>query len=117
VTSSAVEIPSGFRRHAVRTFGAAGRAWIQALPARLHHYLATWDLTVDLAGRREPWYGLYGIVVPVRTPDGTPAVLKVSVPDDENVQEHLALATWGGADGWPSTRSHSPAIPPSASPR
>ncbi len=80
----------------MRTFGAAGSEWLEALPVRLDHYVAVWDLTVDLADRLEPWYGVCGIVVPVRMPDGAPAVLKVSVQDEENAQEHLALATWRG---------------------
>jgi streptomycin 6-kinase len=35
-------------------------------------------------------------VVPVRTEDGTAAVLKIGFPDEESEHEHLALRRWGG---------------------
>jgi streptomycin 6-kinase len=40
--------------------------------------------------------GLNSVVLPVRTSDGTPAVLKISVADAESEHEHLVLRRWGG---------------------
>jgi streptomycin 6-kinase len=40
--------------------------------------------------------GRGSIVQPVRTPDGTRAVLKISGPDAESEHEHLVLRRWGG---------------------
>jgi streptomycin 6-kinase len=51
-----------------------------------------WDLTPDGA----PVYGSSAVVLPVRGPDGDAAVLKVWVPHDESVHEHLALQHWHG---------------------
>ena len=34
--------------------------------------------------------------MPVRTADGTPAVLKVHLPDEESEHEHLVLRAWNG---------------------
>ena len=54
--------------------------------------LEWWDLRRDGV----PIQGPGSMVSPVRTADGTPAVLKVTVGDDESEHEHLALRRWGG---------------------
>src|SRR5262249_29156178 len=41
-------------------------------------------------------HGYVALVVPVRTPDGTPAVLKISWLDPESAPEPAALAAWAG---------------------
>jgi streptomycin 6-kinase len=55
--------------------------------------LEEWGLTVDGAST----YGECALVVPVRTADGVPAVLKVGWPHEEAEHEHLALRLWNGA--------------------
>jgi streptomycin 6-kinase len=54
--------------------------------------LERWDLRRD----GEPTHGSGSMVLPVRTPDGAPAVLKIGPPDAESEHEHLALRRWGG---------------------
>lgn len=71
-------------------------AWVAGLPTLLDRYLTDWRLTTDLSPGRTAWHGMVGVAVPVRTADGRPAVLKVSIPDEENEYEDLALATWNG---------------------
>ena len=53
-----------------------------------------WELRRD---GDEFWHGYCSAVLPVRTAEGAPAVLKVSFDgDDESAHEALALQTWGG---------------------
>jgi streptomycin 6-kinase len=53
--------------------------------------LEQWNLRRD----GEPFKGSSSLVLPVRTADGAPAVLKIS-PDGESEHEHLVLRRWGG---------------------
>ncbi|GIJ73548.1 aminoglycoside phosphotransferase family protein [Virgisporangium ochraceum] len=73
-------------------FGAAGRAWIAALPALADASLRRWDLTPD----GPPGHGAVALVLPVRRADGTPAVLKLQPADDETGGEPAALRAWAG---------------------
>jgi streptomycin 6-kinase len=66
--------------------------WLTGLPALAGSVAARWSLTPD----GPPMYGFIGVVWPVRTADGTPAMLKVSWPIDEAVDEGVALALWAG---------------------
>jgi streptomycin 6-kinase len=54
--------------------------------------LQRWGLRRD----GEPTNGPGSIVLPVRTSDAVPAVLKITSPDAESEHEHLALRRWGG---------------------
>jgi streptomycin 6-kinase len=54
--------------------------------------LAEWELTVDGSST----HGEGALIVPVLTADGTPAALKVHLPDEESEHEHLVLRTWNG---------------------
>jgi streptomycin 6-kinase len=73
-------------------FGAAGRAWIAALPDLAAASLRRWDLTLDGPER----CGAVALVLPVRRADGTPAVLKLQPVDDETRGEPAALRAWRG---------------------
>jgi streptomycin 6-kinase len=66
--------------------------WVHRLPALVTGLLAEWQLSTD------GWmmHGFVALVVPVRTASGSPALLKVSFPDEESQHEHLALQHWGG---------------------
>lgn len=72
--------------------GEAGRAWIAGLSETATHYLQRWNLRLDGASG----HGLVSLVLPVRTRDDTPAVLKLQPVDDETAGEGLALRTWDG---------------------
>ena len=54
--------------------------------------LEQWKLRRD----GEPIQGSGSMVLPVRTSDGGPAVLKINSSDAESEHEHLALRRWGG---------------------
>lgn len=54
--------------------------------------LGRWDLRRDGEPRRES----ASMVLPVRTTDGEPAVLKIGSPDSDAEHEHLALRRWNG---------------------
>lgn len=91
-----VEIPDGLRRNAALVFGATGTAWLERLPAEIDHVLDAWGLRTDLPPGRSPWHGMCGLVLPVRTADDVPAVLKLSPADEGNEHEHTALEAWDG---------------------
>jgi streptomycin 6-kinase len=76
--------------------GPAWADWVAALPRLVDDVLAEWELTRD----GEPMYGWTALVLPVRTRDGEPAVLKLVCPGlpggDEEEHEALALQRVGG---------------------
>lgn len=91
-----IPVPAAFRKSALETFGAGATEFCENLPAIVDEYLDRWSLTLELPAGAEPWYGMCGIVVPVRTPAGQAAVLKISWADEETEYEHTALAAWSG---------------------
>jgi streptomycin 6-kinase len=85
------DLPSGVMAMAVR--GADWAAFVDALPARVTGLLEEWQLVRDGA----PMHGYCSLVLPVRTPGGAPAALKLGFDgDDEALHEHLALQQWQG---------------------
>lgn len=89
-------VPKDFIDSSGLTFGPPGLEWCARLPDIVAEFVETWCLEIDLQDDEECWYGMCGIVVPVRTADDETAVLKVSWADRENEHEHTALAAWGG---------------------
>ncbi|HEX5996363.1 MAG TPA: aminoglycoside phosphotransferase family protein [Jiangellales bacterium] len=89
-------VPKDFLDSARRTFGPPGSRWCARLPDIVAEYVEAWHLEIDLRDDEECWFGMCGIVVPVRPADGEPAVLKVSWVDRETEHEHTALAAWRG---------------------
>ncbi|GAA1598467.1 streptomycin 6-kinase [Kribbella sancticallisti] len=85
-----VEIPAEFRKVASR--GPEWASWLDGLPRLTRELLDGWGLRVD----GDSAYGNCALVVPVRTADGTAAVLKVQFPHWEAETEHLALRIWDG---------------------
>lgn len=84
------ELPAAVRAMAGR--GPDWAAWVEQLPALTREVVALWQLRPDGA-----WtHGYCSLVLPVRTPDGAAAMLKISFPDDESEHEHLALRRWSG---------------------
>ncbi|MFF3125180.1 aminoglycoside phosphotransferase family protein [Streptomyces sp. NPDC057908] len=74
--------------------GAAGRAFLAALPGRAAEFLERWGLRRDGAA----FYGVCALVLPVvRVADGRRAALKLQPVDEETVGEPVALRVWGEA--------------------
>ncbi|GAA3452908.1 aminoglycoside phosphotransferase family protein [Dactylosporangium matsuzakiense] len=85
-------IPPTLRRHVTSVWGEAGARWLATLPETLHGLAADWDLTVG-----EPFDLTYHYVTAVTTADGTPAVLKLGVPEaDALTEESRALTAFAG---------------------
>jgi streptomycin 6-kinase len=72
--------------------GPRWAAWLDALPRTLAEVVEEWQLEHDGA----PRHGYCSLVLPVGTPEGRPAALKLALPDEENEHEHLALQRWHG---------------------
>lgn len=80
-------------RSAVERGGPGARAWLDELPSLLAGVAAAWQL--------ELWEQLHhdgycSVAFHVLTGDGAPAVLKLSLPDEEARFEAAALARWDG---------------------
>jgi streptomycin 6-kinase len=87
-----IRLPPGLAEQ--RELGPDWARWLDVLPRRFADILEDWALTYD---GDELWHGFCSLVAPVRTDDGTPAVLKVSFDeDDESVHEGLTLQHWQG---------------------
>jgi len=69
-------------------------AWLEGLPAVVEELEQRWWLTPDAALRGEEPSCSY--VEAVRRPDGTPAVLKISMPHMEQQHEPDSLRSWNG---------------------
>lgn len=87
------QIPSGFTKQTIAMRGAAGRAWIDQLPATVSTFARRWSLTM-----LPPFPNLsYNYVVPATRADGTPAVLKIGFPADNEIKaERAALELAAG---------------------
>jgi streptomycin 6-kinase len=66
--------------------------WVRRLPKLAATLLDEWELASD----GEAMSGWTALVLPVRTRDGEPAMLKLVCPGEEEEHEHLALQRWGG---------------------
>jgi streptomycin 6-kinase len=87
-----VIVPPGLDRQ--RSLGPDWAAWLDRLPALAASVLSEWELEPDGA----PMHGFCSLVLPVRTPRGIPAVLKLhtDAEAEESDHEHLALQRWRG---------------------
>jgi streptomycin 6-kinase len=80
---------------AATVFGAADSGyarWHHPWVANLANLMQKWRLRSD----GEPIQGPGSVVLPVRTSDGLPAILKVTSGDPETEHEHLVLRRWSG---------------------
>ncbi|MGW0333371.1 aminoglycoside phosphotransferase family protein [Streptomyces sp. NPDC003011] len=80
----------------VRALGEAapdGDGWLERLPEAARQAVALRELTVE---RVQVPGGRSSLVVLVRRPDGTPAVLKLAPPRARPESERAALARWDG---------------------
>ncbi|WP_375141810.1 aminoglycoside phosphotransferase family protein [Streptomyces sp.] len=87
-----IEIPRELAASQEKYNGEAGRAFIAALPDLTARFLDHWALTPD----GPPLHGVSALVLPVRGRDGTPAVLKLQIRDEESEGEPVALRCWDG---------------------
>lgn len=88
-----ITIPERFAADLIEDSGDLADRWLAGLPALAETMLDRWSLRLD----GELMHGFAGVVLPVRRPDGTPAVLKLTFPHDEAEHEALALSIWDGA--------------------
>ncbi|MFD0315813.1 aminoglycoside phosphotransferase family protein [Streptomyces flavalbus] len=98
-----IEVPAELAATQSRYNGAAGRAFIAALPGLAARFLDAWALRPD----GPSMYGVCALVLPVVRADGTPAALKLQLPDDESTGEPVALRAWNG-DGAVRLLAHDP---------
>jgi streptomycin 6-kinase len=87
-----IELPAELEGQ--RELGPDWATWLDGLPRLFGEIIEGWELARD---GEELWHGFCSLVAPVRTPDGAPAVLKVTFPGDvESQHEALALQHWHG---------------------
>ncbi len=85
-------IPADFARVTIARSGAAGRDWLERLPAILDGCAARWGLTIG-----PPMTPLsYNYVAAARRADGAAAILKVHVPEGGFASEIAALRRFDG---------------------
>lgn len=84
-------IPPGLE--AQRSLGPGWASWLDRLPRLAQNLLAEWELAQVTASL----HGFCSLVLPVITPQGGGAALKITYDgDDESEHEALALQRWGG---------------------
>ena len=87
-----IVVPDHYRKFMDDLFGAAGMAWVAALPTLVEHYAERWSL-VEIGA---PFALSYNYVVPVVCADGTEAVLKLNSPHGEHLTEIDVLTLYNG---------------------
>lgn len=88
--TSRLVVPAELERR--RGLGQPWVTWLDGLVALHRDLLDSWELAPD----GPPMHGYCSVVVPVLTVDGTAAVLKMGITDEESEHEHLALRAWDG---------------------
>jgi streptomycin 6-kinase len=86
-----MNLPSPFVKNIINSFGDPGRRYLQELPELILFATRRWDLILG-----EPFPLSYNYVCPVTREDGTPAVLKIGVPNPELISEINALKIYRG---------------------
>ncbi|WP_051703974.1 aminoglycoside phosphotransferase family protein [Glycomyces sp. NRRL B-16210] len=85
--------PETLRQNLLDWYGDQGRHWLDTLPATLTRLAETWDLRTG----GEPFTGgTTAYALPLHRSDGTPAVLKLDLLDEENRSEPTALRAYDG---------------------
>lgn len=98
-----IDVPDALAASHSKSGGAAGRAWIAALPALVADFLDRWTLRLDGAAG----HGMASLVLPVVRADGTPAVLKLQPVSEDNAAAPIGLRAWDG-DGVVRLLDHDP---------
>ncbi|MFA5874166.1 MAG: aminoglycoside phosphotransferase family protein [Anaerolineales bacterium] len=86
-----LNLPPAFVNNVTAAFGDPGRRYLAALPHLLAEAAHRWDLTPG-----EPFLLSYNYVCAVTRADGTPAVLKIGVPNRELTSEIKTLRVYAG---------------------
>lgn len=86
-----MNLPPAFVDNVLQAFGEAGRRYLSDLPALLTEAARRWDLTLG-----EPFLLSYNYACAVTLADGTPAVLKIGLPNAELTSEIAALRLYEG---------------------
>ena len=84
-------LPPAFVNNVTAAFGDPGLRYLAALPDLLAEAAHRWDLTPG-----KPFLLSYNYVCPVTRADGTPAVLKIGVPNRELNSEIKTLRVYSG---------------------
>lgn len=84
-------LPPAFVNNVTAAFGNPGLRYLAALPDLLAEAAHRWDLTPG-----KPFLLSYNYVCPVTRADGTPAVLKIGVPNRELNSEIKTLRVYAG---------------------
>ncbi|MEV0028406.1 aminoglycoside phosphotransferase family protein [Nocardia sp. NPDC050793] len=79
-----------------------GRAWLDALPARIATYVRRWRLVAESIADN----GAMSCCVYCTTPGGIPAVLKIPVDQESGYTEAQLLQRWAPADAAPTILDH-----------
>jgi streptomycin 6-kinase len=88
-----IDVPEALAETQSEINGAAGRRFVAGLPGLTAEFLGRWGLRLD----GTPLHGMCALVVPVvGAADGTPAVLKLQILDEESEGEPVALRVWDG---------------------
>jgi streptomycin 6-kinase len=101
-TSIRIDVPDALAASHSKS-GAAGRAWIAALPGLATDFLDRWELRLDGPAR----HGMASLVLPVIRADGIPAALKLQPVSAENATAPIGLRAWDG-DGVVRLLDHDP---------
>ncbi|MFC5655317.1 aminoglycoside phosphotransferase family protein [Streptomyces nogalater] len=99
-----IDIPGELAEAQEMYNGAAGKAFIAALPDLAAGFLDRWGLRLDGPSMN----GVSALVLPVVRADGLRAVLKLQLLDQESEGEPVALRAWDG-DGAVRLLDHDPA--------
>ena len=86
-----MKLTDTFIRNICHSFGAEGQRWLTDLPGLLAGAARRWDLSLG-----EPFLLSYNYVCAATRADGTPAVLKIGVPNREILSEMTALRLFAG---------------------
>ena len=86
-----MNLPGDFVKNIRNAFPAEAESWLARLPVLLEEAAARWDLTIG-----EPFLLSYNYVCTATRADGTPAVLKVGVPNQELTSEINTLRVYAG---------------------
>ena len=86
-----MKLPAVFIHNVKLAFGLAGEQFLVYLPSLIKEASSRWQLTIG-----EPFELSFNYVVPAIRADGTPAVLKIGVPNRELTSEIEALRLYNG---------------------
>jgi streptomycin 6-kinase len=92
IVERVIDVPDGLAQAQAEFNGAAGRAFVAALPGLTAEFLERWELRPD----GPAMHGVSALVLPVTGADGTSAVLKLQLLDEESEGEPVALRVWNG---------------------